>query len=80
MSEVQAGQNVVVEAKSAWISKINWTQAISMVAMVATYFGINMPADVQAAILAAIVAVSTVVTWILRTWFSPTVTPASVGK
>ena len=66
--------------QSAWLSKINWTQAIAFAAMMLTMFGIDLPADVQAQILAAITAVSTVVTWAFRTFFTSTVTPAVAAK
>lgn len=67
-----------VEVKSAWLSKINWTQAVAVVAMVATMFGLDIDATLQAEILAAIIGVQSVVTWVIKTFFSPTVTPASV--
>lgn len=68
----------VVDVKPAALSKINWVQAIAFGAMVASYFGIQVPPDVQAALQAAIVAITTVVTWILRTWFTTSVTSSSV--
>jgi hypothetical protein len=67
-----------VDVKTAWASKINWTQGVAMAAMLLTYFGVTLPPDVQAAICAAIIAVSTVATWVFKTWFTKTVTPASI--
>ena len=69
-----------VDVRSAWLSKINWTQAVSFAAMLLTLFGITLPPEVQAQILAGIVAANGVVTWVLRTFFTHTVTPAMVGK
>lgn len=59
-----------MDTKSAWLSKINWTQAVGLVAMLLTFFGINVPEDVKAEMLAVIGGVTTVVTWVLRTWFT----------
>ena len=66
--------------QSAWLSKINWTQAIAFAAMMLTMFGIDLTPDVQAQILAAITAVSAVVTWVLRTFFTSTITPTVAAK
>ena len=69
----------IVAVKSAWASKINWTQAVAFVAMMLTMFGIDIPADMQAQIMAAIVAVNGVVTWALRTFFTTTITAPAAG-
>ena len=71
---------VVVPVKSAWFSKINWTQAIAFLAMLVSYFGINVDPATQAAILAAITAISTIVTWIMKTFFTKSITPSSAAK
>jgi len=63
--------------KSSWASKINWTQAVAFAAMLFTMFGIDLPADVQAQIVAGIVAAQGVLTWVLRTWFTTAITYAS---
>ena len=65
-----------VNVKSALASKINWTQALGFAAMALTYFGIDLPADVQNQMLILIGAVQSVVTWVLRTWFTSAVTSA----
>lgn len=72
---------VVVEVKPAWQSKINWTQAVSGVAMILTLVSggeLNITAEQQLGIIAVIGLASNIVTWILKTWFTTTVTPASV--
>lgn len=72
-----------VEVKSAWYAKINWTQAIGMVATgVALASGnkYQVPADVQVALVAAIQGAVAVTTWVLRTWFNGTVAPGSISK
>ncbi len=71
---------VSVAVKSAWLSKINWTQFVAFIAMLLTMFGIDLPPETQASILAAIVAGSSVITWVLKTFFTNTVTPASAIK
>lgn len=69
---------VVVPTKSAWLSKINWTQGIAALAMVLTFFGLDLDAKTQAEILAGIVGVQSVVTWLMKTFFTSTVTPSSL--
>jgi hypothetical protein len=55
---------------SAIASKINWTQVVSVIAMVATMFGFDFPAETQAAIVSVIVALNGAITMIWRTWFT----------
>lgn len=69
-----------MEIKSAWLSKINWTQAIALVCGLLTYAGYTVPADVQNAVLAGIIAASTVITWALRTFSTKSITPAVAAK
>ena len=71
---------VEVAVKSAWWSKINWVQAVAMLATVATVFGFDFPPELQTKIVATITGVSGVATVILRTWFTTSVTPASADK
>jgi len=71
---------VEVAVKSAWWSKINWVQAVAMLATVATVFGFDFPPELQAKIVATITGVSGVATVILRTWFTTSVTPAAADK
>ncbi|MFZ3308924.1 MAG: hypothetical protein WBD53_08075 [Xanthobacteraceae bacterium] len=75
--------SVMVPTKSAWLSKINWTQGVSSVAMVLTLVSggkLNLTADQQVAIVVTIGIVGDVATWVIKTWFTPTVTPASVRE
>lgn len=65
------------ETKTAWLSKINWTQAVGLMAMVLTWFGVDLPDDVRAQIVSAIVAVMAIATWILRTFFTKKLTHAA---
>lgn len=70
--------NIVVPVKSAWLSKINWTQAISMLAMVGTVFGLNLEPQTQADIVVAIGLAQGALTWVFKTFFTNTVTPSSI--
>lgn len=71
-------ETVVVEVKSAWGSKIIWTQIIGVLAMAATLFGFDIPPDMQGEIVGGIGALQGIVTLILKKWFTSTVTPSSV--
>lgn len=71
---------VEVAVKSAWWSKVNWTQAIAMLASVGVIFGLNLSPEEQAKIVATIQGVSGLATIILRTWFTDSVTPAVASK
>jgi hypothetical protein len=69
-----------VPLKSTFLSKINWTQLIAVVAMLLTTFGIDLQPEVQAQIVSLIVALQAVATWVLKTWFASTITPASAVR
>lgn len=55
---------------SAALSKINWTQAISFVAMIAAVFGMDISSEMQVQILAGITAVQALLTVVFRTFFT----------
>lgn len=78
--DLASGKKALVKTKSAWASKINWTQVIGVVAMLGAMFGLDLDAQTQAAIVAGIVAVQGVATVIFKTWFTSTVTPESSGS
>lgn len=72
----------IVDVKSAWFSKINWTQAIGIGATtiaLLTANKIQIPVDTQVAMVAVIQGIQAIVTWIIKTWFTPTVTTASIA-
>lgn len=73
-------EKVTVSVKPASESKINWTQFVSMGAMLLTYFGLPLSPEQQAGIIMTIGVVGDLFTWIMKTWFTSTVTPQSVGK
>ena len=71
----------VVEVKSAWASKINWTQAVAAAAMVvtvATGGKLNITPEEQAAIVVVIGLVSQFATVIMKTWFTSSVHASSL--
>lgn len=68
-----------VDVQSAWLSKINWTQAVAVAASLlvfATGGKVNIPVETQVGIVTGIQAFSGVVTWVLKTYFTKTITPA----
>lgn len=69
-----------VAIKSAWWSKVNWTQVVAMAATLGVLFGLELPAEQQAKIVATIQAVSGFATVILRTWFTTSVTPSAAAR
>ena len=71
-----------VEVVSAWASKINWVQAVGIMAsLVAVLSGNHFNIDVltQAQIVLGINTVQGLLTVLLKTWFTPTITPSSVS-
>jgi hypothetical protein len=76
-------KTATVQVQSAWASKVNWTQAIGLVATLlalATGNAVEIPGEQQAAMVAVIQGVTGIATWIIRTWFTRSVTPASLPK
>ena len=73
-----ADQTALVPVKSAWKSKINWAQAGSAATMLVTTFGLDIPDKYRAGARAVVIAVNSVSTWMLRTWFSQSITTASL--
>lgn len=68
----------IVPVKSAWLSKINWTQVISAVLTLITTNAFGLEAETQVKVLAVVQMLQSVATVILRTWFNGTVAPASL--
>lgn len=70
-----------VDIKSAWASKINWTQIVGAAAMLLTFATggkFDISADQQVSIVVTIGVICNVATWIQRTWFTTAVTPSSI--
>lgn len=69
-----------MDVKSSWLSKINWTQGVTGAAVLLSWVGIDMPPEVRAAVISVISGIGLVVTWVIRTWFTTSITTASVQK
>jgi len=69
---------VVVPVKSAWQSKINWGVAIALVASLGSFFGFDFDAETQANVQMAITGIMGVYVWLMKTFFTNTVTPSSL--
>lgn len=86
MSNVDLSKTVVtatVDVKSAWLSKVNWTQAVGIGAslvVLATGGKVNLGLAEQAEIVTGIQSVVALVTWYQRTFAHPTVTPSQAKK
>lgn len=65
-----ADEKTPVVLSSPWYSKINWVQIGGFAAMGATVLGWTVPPDLIPATAVAIQGVSTVVTIVIRTWFT----------
>jgi len=71
-----------VDVESAWLSKINWTQAVAIVASLLVFMTggkVDIPLETQVAIVTMIQALSGVVTWAFKTFFTKTITPSSAA-
>lgn len=72
----------VVNVKSSFFSKINWTQAIQALAavlVIATGGKINIDPQSQLLLVGGIVVVGNLITVIIKTYFTPTVTAQSIA-
>lgn len=69
-----------VPIKSAWKSKVNWTQVVGGAAMLLALFAGHqvIDSDQQAAILVVIGLVQGGVTWILKTFYTDSVHASSL--
>ena len=57
---------VATPVKSSWFSKINWTNALALLAGILTFFGFDVPPELEAQILLLIGAASQVITIVMR--------------
>jgi hypothetical protein len=71
---------MTVQIKSAAASKINIAQLVGAAAMIGTLAGVDVPPEVQAQIVTGIGAITAVTTWVLRTWFTTSLTKASAER
>ena len=76
-------QTVVVPVESGWWSKINWTQAASALSAILVFFfgqTAALTAEQQLAVVVVIGLITNAATFVLRQWFTKTVTPAAISK
>lgn len=71
---------VLANVKSAWLSKLNWTLAAGALFNLFAFFGLNVPADVKDAIVMAGNSLVIVAAWVIKTWFTTSITPQSAKK
>jgi hypothetical protein len=64
-----------VKVRSAWASKINWTQAGGVIVALFALFGVDIPPEVQAKALAAWIGIQSTVTWVTPSSLPPTSLP-----
>ena len=78
---LKVGSLTTVMVQSAWRSKINWAQAVAILSSLLV-FGFSPSAaltpEQQVAIITVISLLQGAVTWILKTFFTTTVTPSSM--
>lgn len=71
---------VLATVKSAWASKLNWTMAVGVIFNVLMLFGHPVPEDIQTQVYALGNSAVLVVGWIIKTWFTTSITAASAKK
>lgn len=69
-----------VDVKSAWFSKLNWTMGIGVIFNLFMLFGHPVPADIQTQVYALGNSAVLVVGWIIKTWFTTTISAAAAKK
>jgi len=67
-----------VQTKSAFLSKINWTQVGAAVMTLVTTNALGLDDATQVKVLAVTTLAQSVLTVVLKTWFTSTVTPESL--
>jgi hypothetical protein len=83
MPSEQPSATAIVPITSAWSSKVNWTQAVAILASLLTFFSggsFGLTTDQQAAIVVTIGVIQGIATWIMKTFFTPSVHAASLPK
>lgn len=69
-----------MEIKSAWLSKINWTAAISALLTLLIALGLPISEETKVQIMTVTGTLAPVIIMIARTWFTSSITPASAAK
>jgi peptidoglycan hydrolase-like protein with peptidoglycan-binding domain len=71
---------VLANVKSAWLSKLNWTLAAGALFNLFAFFGLQIPSDVKDAVVMIGNGLVIVVAFVIKTWFTTSITPASAKK
>lgn len=81
LTDIAENPNVaLVAVKSGWLSRINWTQVAGPIASGFAIIGLNLTPEQIVAVVTGIQVIQSVITWVLRTWFNHTVTPAAADR
>lgn len=72
-------QTVIVNTKSAWLSKTNWAAAATGLGVIITQFLPFIPQDYQGKVTALVALLGAVATWITRTFYTTSLTPSSTS-
>lgn len=71
--------NASVPVKSAWASKINWTNVLGGVGTIIVALAAGFDAPTSAAILTGWSLLQNVLSVVFRTWFNASVAPQSLS-
>lgn len=69
-----------VAVKSAWLSKINWIQAIGGLTAILNEFLPIVPVNDQHYVTGAVVLLTAISTFVARTFYTTSITPSAVAK
>ena len=69
-----------MNVQSAWLSKINWTQAVAALLTLLIALGLPITEEQKVQFLTITGIVAPVLTSVFRTFFTSTVTPAVAAK
>lgn len=71
------GSLTTVPVKPALASKINWVQIFGTLAMLGSFFGLDISGEQQAAVITTIGVAQSVITFVMRTWFTKSIVAGS---
>jgi hypothetical protein len=73
-AQAEASGLTLAPVKSGWVSKINWVQFAGPACSLLAAFGLNLKADELVGLVVAVQTAQSIVTWIIRTWFTRALT------
>ena len=82
VEDQMGGQNLaVVDVKSSMYSKIEWIQIVSFIALIGSTFNLfSLDAKEQTALVTGLGLLTTLVTYVMRRWFTTSITKSSVDR